>query len=82
MKKLTAFIICLVLCLSFVACGESKTENPGGDGQQPEQTDNTNKAVYKRQTVVIAIVILYFLFRDNNDCGCNSNNNSCGCGCN
>lgn len=43
MKKLTAFIICLVLCLSFVACGESKTENPGGDGQQTEQKDNTNK---------------------------------------
>lgn len=43
MKKLTAFIICLVLCLSFVACDESKTENPGGDGQQTEQKDNTNK---------------------------------------
>ena len=44
MKKILAFIIFLVLCLSVVACGE-KNNNPTPDnnGQQNEQKDDTNK---------------------------------------
>ncbi len=41
MKKITAFIICLALCLSFVACGGNNNADPDKNGQQTEQKDNT-----------------------------------------
>ena len=44
MKKIIAFILCLVLCLSVVACGENNNNTtPDNNGQQNEQKDDTNK---------------------------------------
>lgn len=43
MKKILAFILCLMLCLSVVACGENNNTTPDNNGQQNEQKDDTNK---------------------------------------